>query len=246
MPVTVSGEEFVAAVKGGGEIVIAKYGDNGPVDPGDDPIAAQVLVKLKSGSVAGNFVISGKKDKVVPSGSKFTEVLLDYEGQSVSRDEALEVILEAAVKKIFGGKKDAPHIGDCGSGIRFKAMPGTTGTIGTKLQQGKDLKPVPASLMEVPATVLVDCTVSVVYSKTAVYGMVTARSCKFIKKLGKGQFTQLNPLPDEPDDSADDFLADIEVDEMTADALAMASPGKRRAAGGSEGGSASKKSKGAK
>jgi hypothetical protein len=58
----------------------------------------------------------------------------------------------------------------------------------------------------IPAEVILEVGISCVFSDTVVYSMATARKVTFVKKLNGGDFTQLNELPEEPDEDADDFF----------------------------------------
>jgi hypothetical protein len=195
------------------------YGDdNGPRQEGDPPSAAQVKVVLESGAVAGNILFKAKKDKTLPKpGDRyFTEVLYEYDG--ATRDEVVRAALEAARNEIYVKNQKkyfdhaisyVPGIGDCGEGIRHKLKPGEAGLVDTLLLEKKSLKKMKPSMFSTPAEVILEVGISCVFSDNVFYGMATARKVTFVKKLNEGDFNQLNELPEEPDEDADDFFASM-------------------------------------
>ena len=99
------------------------------------------------------------------------------------------------------------------------------------------LNPMPPSSFHIPARVVLECIVSVVYKHDSFKGMLSCKKVRFVKKLADEDFTQLNEIGEIPDEEADFFIS-TPTGGGKADVAGQATP---KSTGG--GGKASKKQK---
>jgi len=245
-----------ALVDGNATISVERY-NNGPLQSQHSmrASAGMVKVKLENGAHVSTITFDAKKDFTPPNQEDVYYRNLHFVTAGVTWDQVAEEATKAAHEHIFKDSpekyftadladaykkgKSPPAIDGYGDGFKFNIQPESGGLVSTTLVEARTLNPMPPSSFHIPAKVILECIVSVVYKHDSFKGMLSCKKVRFVKKLADEDFTQLNEIGEIPDEEADFFMsADAHTEGNKAAVAEQTTP---KSTGG--GGKASKKQK---
>jgi hypothetical protein len=210
-------------VDGKATINVERY-NNGPLQSEHSMRASAGMVKviIENGANVSTITFDAKKDFTPPNPEDVYYRYLLFETAGVTWDQVAEEATKAAHEHIFKSApenyftpelalaykngKSPPAIDGYGDGFKFNIQPESGGLVSTTLVEARTLNPMPPSSFHIPAKVVLECIVSVVYKHDSFKGMLSCKKVRFVKKLADEDFTQLNEIGEIPDEEADYFM----------------------------------------